>query len=71
MVIAPPAGLADKLNAALGQSGGDLVKALQSVRTASGTDAATRRYIDQASSVAAALGSARTGILSTVLTRKA
>jgi hypothetical protein len=71
VVIAPPAGLADKLNAALGQSGGDLVKALQSVRTASGTDAATRRYIDQASSVAAALGSARTGILSTVLTRKA
>ena len=43
-VIKPPAGLADKLQAALGQSGGDLAKALQSVRSASGTDAATQRY---------------------------
>lgn len=70
IVIKPPAGLADKLHAALGQSGGDLVKALQNVRAASGTDAVTQRFIDQASSVAATLGSARVGMLSNVLTRK-
>ncbi len=69
-VITPPAGLADKLHAALGQSSGDLVKALQSMRSASGTDAPTRRYLDQASSVATTLGAARVNILSNVLTRK-
>jgi hypothetical protein len=70
IVIAPPAGLGDKVQAALGESGGDLAKALQTLRTASGTEAATKRFLDRASSVATTLGAARSGILSSVLTRK-
>lgn len=70
IVVRPPAGLADRLNAALGQSGGDLAKALQAVRSAAGIDAAMHRFVDQAAAVATTLGPARTATLSNLLTRK-
>jgi len=58
VTAAAPAGLAGRLQSALADSGGDVVKAVQTVRVAAGHDAATVAYLNHAATIVAVLGPA-------------
>jgi hypothetical protein len=66
----PPAGTAEAVQAALAQAGGDLIKALEASRAATGINAATRRYLEHAMQVSVALGSTRAKALAPFVTRR-
>ena len=67
----PPPGAVEVVQTALDQSGGDIGKALDTTRTAGGHDAATRRYLDHAATIATLLGPSRTQALTPILLRRA
>jgi hypothetical protein len=59
VAVAPPAGVADKLQAAVKANDGDVAKAVETVRAAAGDDAGTVAYLTHAATVANVLGPAR------------
>lgn len=60
LVTGAPAGVPEKLKAALTSSRGDLGKAVKAVRSEVGDDAPARGYLDHAATVASVLGTSRT-----------